>query len=150
MNKNKKIIMVSVILIIITMIICFVIKINRKQKLQELIQQPLETESGPANVRQVCVAGYNNISINIEGAGNFEAVMPPKEEEDAYAWLLGVLIEKYGLKNCDIWAHGELNPLTRSDPGRQFAKLMWDRLGGSNIQWQNHPECTNRPPIPGK
>ncbi len=107
-------------------------------------------QAAPANVRQVCVAGYNNISINIEGAGNFEAVMPPSEETQANSWLLEKLIKKYNLKPCDVWAHGELNPRTRSDPGRNFARIMWDSLNGREIQWQNHPKCTPRPPIPGK
>lgn len=103
-------------------------------------------QAAPANVQQVCVSGYNNISVNIEGVGNYEAVYPSQEERDSYIWLVDQLIKKYNLKVCDIWAHGELNPNSRSDPGRQFAKETWDRLGGQNIEWQNHPECQNRPP----
>jgi len=120
-------------------------------------------QAAPANVREAGVRGYNGIpvpynvngvtvrhygaAISIEAVGNWgQSGMPPQPQMESYVWLVQVLLKKYNLKPCDVWGHGELNPDDRDDPGKKFMEEMWKRLGATNITWQNHPGCINRPP----
>jgi len=46
----------------------------------------------------------------------------PQSQRDATAWLLDLLLKKYGLSEDKLFLHKELNPSRRSDPVGQFSR----------------------------